>query len=98
MIKHLLNVLRKTANNAGYISWYANDDVPTMFNIEINDNDSEIILQGDIIKGVCTAEFNMLHNYKLKINKNNLIKFNKNMDNVLTLFYKEGCEEFVLSC
>lgn len=89
MIKNLLNVLRKTS----MISWITNDDVPTMFNIQINDNDDSIIIEGDV-----ETDFDILHNYKIKINKNNLIKFNKSLDDVLILFYKNKIKELILSC
>lgn len=89
MIKHLLNVLRK----ASFISWVANDDIPTMFNIQIQNTNSNIIIKGDI-----ETEFELLHNYKLEIKKEELIKFNKSLDDVLTLFYKDNVKELILSC
>ncbi|HDK7194985.1 TPA: hypothetical protein PTV74_003293 [Clostridium botulinum] len=88
MLKNLLNVLRKTS----FISWVTNDDVPIMYNIKIQDNDNFIIIKGDV-----ETEFDILHNYKIKINKNNLIRFNKNIDSVLTLFCKNYNKELILS-
>ncbi|EKS4345186.1 hypothetical protein QB607_003190 [Clostridium botulinum] len=89
MIKNLLNVLRKTS----FISWNMKKDIVTMFNIQVNNNDNFIIIQGDV-----ETEFQILHNYKLEINKNNLVKFNKNIDDVLKLFYKDNVKELILSC
>ncbi|NFH40749.1 hypothetical protein [Clostridium sporogenes] len=88
MIRNLLNVLRKTS----FISWVTNDDVPTMYNIKIDDNDNFIIIKGDV-----ETEFYIIHNYKIKIEKNNLIKFNKSIDSVLTLFCKNYNKELILS-
>lgn len=88
MIKNLLNVLRKTS----FISWVTNDDIPTMYNIKIQDNDNFIIIKGDV-----ETEFDVLHNYKIKIEKNNLIRFNKSLDEVLTLFCKNYNKELILS-
>lgn len=88
MIKNLLNVLKKTS----FISWDMRKDIITMFNIQVNNNDNYIIIQGDV-----ETEFEILHNYKLKINKNNLIKFNTDLD-ILTLFYKDYNKELILSC
>ncbi|AUN01433.1 hypothetical protein [Clostridium botulinum] len=93
MIKNLLNVLKRTS----MISWITNDDVPTMFNLEIKDSDSEIIIIGDVLVQEATAEMDILHNYELNLNKNNLIKFNKDLD-VLTLFCKDCDKELILSC
>lgn len=89
MIKNLLNVLKKTS----FISWNMRKDIVTMFNIKINDNDEFIIIKGDL-----ETEFEILHNYKLEINKNNLVKFNKSLDDVLKLFYKDKIKELILSC
>ncbi|MBY6842847.1 hypothetical protein [Clostridium botulinum] len=89
MIKNLLNVLRKTS----FISWVTNDDIPTMYNIKIQDNDSFIIIKGDV-----ETEFDILHNYIIKIKKDELIKFNKSLDDVLRLFCKNYNKEFILSC
>ncbi|WP_125154438.1 hypothetical protein [Clostridium rectalis] len=88
MIKNLLNVLRKTS----FISWVTNDDVPTMYNIKIQDNDNFITIKGDV-----ETEFDVVHNYKIKIKKNNLIKFNKSLDDVLTLICKNYNKELILS-
>ncbi|HCL4447278.1 TPA: hypothetical protein N2D16_002883 [Clostridium botulinum] len=79
MIKNLLNVLKKTS----FISWDMKKDIVTMYNIQINDNDKFITIKGDL-----ETEFEILHNYKLEINKNNLVKFNTDLD-ILTLFYKD---------
>lgn len=87
MIKNLLNVLKKTS----FISWDMRKDIITMFNIQVNNNDNYIIIQGDV-----ETEFEILHNYKLEINKNNLIKFNTDLD-ILTLFYKDYNKELILS-
>lgn len=89
MIRNLLNVLKKTS----MISWDMKEDIVTMYNIKIKNTNSNIIIKGDI-----ETEFELLHNYIIKINKNNLIKFNKSLDDVLTLFYKDNVKELILSC
>ncbi|EQC1535501.1 hypothetical protein [Clostridium botulinum] len=89
MIKNLLNVLKKTS----MISWVTDDDIPTMFNIQIKNTNSNIIIKGDV-----ETEFKLLHNYKIEINKDELIKFNKSIDNVLTLSYKNNFKKLILNC
>ncbi|WP_125154498.1 hypothetical protein [Clostridium rectalis] len=94
MIKNLLNVLKKTS----MISWVTNDDVPTMFNIKVKNTNNEIIMIGNVLVQEATAEMNILHNYELKINKNNLTKFNKSLDDILTIFCNDYNKELILNC
>ncbi|WP_125154503.1 hypothetical protein [Clostridium rectalis] len=93
MIKNLLNVLRKTS----MISWNTNNDVPTMFNIKIQDNNNVILIIADLLIQEATGQMDIIHNYKIKIEKGELIKFNKSLDGVLTLFYKDCSKNLILS-